>query len=114
MLAVLVDRAKDNDLIKPLIPNLLDDGLFILQYADDTIFMFQDDLDCARNLKNLLSIFEHLSGLKINFLKSEIIYRGQAKNRKVESTSILTCIEGEFPFKYLGLPLHNRRLRAID
>jgi len=45
----------------------------MLQYADDTIVCIKDDLDIARNLKLLLYLFDMMSGLKINFSKSEII-----------------------------------------
>jgi hypothetical protein len=41
----------------------------MLQYADDTILLIQDDLEQARNLKLLLYIFEAMSGLKISFEK---------------------------------------------
>ena len=44
----------------------------MLQYADDTIFMFEDGLDGAKKLKSLLCIFLNLSGLKNNFHKCEI------------------------------------------
>jgi hypothetical protein len=45
----------------------------ILQYADDTILLIQDDAQQAVNLKLLLYIFESMSGLKINFEKSEVM-----------------------------------------
>ena len=37
ILAILIDRAKETELIRGLVPNLVDNGLSILQYADDTI-----------------------------------------------------------------------------
>ena len=40
MLAVLIKRAKDDGQINGVIPHLVDDGLSILQYADDTIIFF--------------------------------------------------------------------------
>jgi hypothetical protein len=49
----------------------MDGGLSILQYADDTIIFMEHDLEKAQNLKLILSAFEQLSGLKINFHKSE-------------------------------------------
>jgi hypothetical protein len=52
-----------------VIPHLVDGGLSILQYADDTILFIEHDLDNAKNLKLILLAFEHLSGLKINFIK---------------------------------------------
>ena len=61
-----------------VIPLLVEDGLSILQYADDTILFMDHDLDEARNLKLLLCAFEELSGLKINFHKSELFCFGDA------------------------------------
>jgi retron-type reverse transcriptase len=41
VLAILIARAKDNGLFRGLVPNLVDDGLSILQYADDTILFME-------------------------------------------------------------------------
>jgi hypothetical protein len=54
-------------------------GLSILQYADDTIIFIDHDPEQAKNLKLLLCAFEQLSGLKINFHKSEIFCYGTTK-----------------------------------
>jgi hypothetical protein len=62
MLAIIINRAKSEGQIKGVIPNLIDDGLFILQYADDTILFIEHNLDQARNIKLLLSAFEKMSG----------------------------------------------------
>jgi hypothetical protein len=40
----------------------------------------EHDLDKAQNLKLILSAFEQLSGLKINFHKSELFCFGEALN----------------------------------
>ena len=40
MLAILIKRAKDDEQIGGVIPHLVDDGLSILQYADDTIIFW--------------------------------------------------------------------------
>ena len=79
MLALLIKRPKADCQIRGVIPHLVDDGLSILQYADDTIIFLDNDLEQANNLKLLLCAFELLSGLKINFHKSEIFYYGAAK-----------------------------------
>ena len=78
MLVILINRAKLEGQIKGVIPHLIDDGLSILQYADDTILFMDHDLEKAINLKLLLCAFEQLSGLKVNFHKSEIFYFGEA------------------------------------
>ena len=62
-----------------ILPHLVDDGLSILQYADDTIIFMENDREQAKNLKLLLCAFEQLSGLKINFHKSELFCYGSAR-----------------------------------
>jgi hypothetical protein len=51
MLAILIERAKSDGQIEGVIPHLVDGGLSILQYADDTILFMEHDLEKARNLK---------------------------------------------------------------
>jgi hypothetical protein len=72
MLAIIINRAKSEGQITRVISNLTEDVLSILQYADDTILFMDHNIDQARNMKLLLSAFEQLSGLKINFHKSGI------------------------------------------
>jgi hypothetical protein len=66
------------------VPHLVDDDLSMLQYVDDTIIFLYHDLERARNLKVLLCTFEQLSGLKINYHKSEIFCYGEAKEVQEE------------------------------
>jgi hypothetical protein len=82
----------------------------ILQYADDTILLFEDNLEQARNLKFLLCLFEEMSGLNINFHKSEVYCLGRAKDRVRQFEEILTCKSGDLPMKYLGIPIDEKRL----
>ena len=79
MLAVQIERAKLDGQIEGVIPHLVDGGLSILQYADDTILFMDHDLEKAKNMKLILSVFEQLSGLKINFHKSELFCFGEAQ-----------------------------------
>ena len=57
MLAILIKRAKDDGQIRGVIPHLVEDGLSILQYADDTTIFMDHDLDQAKNMKLLLIVF---------------------------------------------------------
>jgi hypothetical protein len=91
-LALMIKKAQDEGLIKGLIPNLVDGGVVMLQYADDTIFMIQDDLESARNLKFILCMFEQMSGLKVNFHKSDIYCCGEAVDKQaVQRHFYLSC-----------------------
>jgi len=91
MLSILIKRAKNDGQIKGVIPHLLEDGLSILQYADDTIIFMDHDLEQAKNMKLLLSVFEQLFGLKINFHKSEIFCYGEAKQYEIEYAEMFGC-----------------------
>ena len=79
MLSILVTRATEREQFRGLVPHLVEGGLSTLQCADDTILFKENDLAQARNLKLVLSAFEKLSGLKINFHKSELFCFGEAK-----------------------------------
>ena len=89
MLAILTKRAKEEGQISGVVPHLVDGGLAVLQYADNTIFFMEHDLYQARNLKLLFYAFEQAFGLKINLDKSEIYCFGEAKERKTSILSIL-------------------------
>jgi hypothetical protein len=80
MLVILIKRAKAEGQIEGVIPHLVDDGLLILQYTNDTILFMEHDLEKARNMKLLLSAFKELSALKINFHKSEVFCFREAKD----------------------------------
>jgi hypothetical protein len=110
MLAIMIQRAKEDDQVSGLIPHLVEGGLSILQYADDTIIFMEHDLDKALNMKLVLCIFEQLSGLKINFHKSELFCFGRAKDLQTEYKTLFGCDIGSLPFRYLGIPIHFRKL----
>jgi hypothetical protein len=83
MLAILINRAKLVGQISGVIPNIIDDRLSILQYADDTIHFMDHNLEQAQNIKLLLAAFEQMSGIKINYHKSELFCSGEAKDNEL-------------------------------
>jgi hypothetical protein len=59
----------------------------VVQYADDMIIMFQPtELEVA-NLKFFLLCFENMSGLRINFHKSEVLVLGAMARIEIYSTA---------------------------
>jgi hypothetical protein len=79
-----------------LIPHLVDGGVLILQYADDTIIFMENNLEKALNMKLIIYLFEQLSGLKINFHKSELYCFGQAKELEDSYKGLFGCESGSF------------------
>ena len=86
-------------MITGLASDLIPDGVAVLQYADDTIICLEDDVDKAVNLKLLLYTFEMMSGLKVNFQKSEILTVGGDDNVVREYAELFNCDIGSFPIK---------------
>jgi hypothetical protein len=58
MLAILINSAKGEGQLSGVITHLVDDGLSILQYANDTILFMDHNFEQAKNMKILLSAFE--------------------------------------------------------
>jgi hypothetical protein len=79
----------------------------MLQYVDDTILLLQDDLQQARNLK--LYIFESMSGLKVNFEKSEVMLILDDDPKAQCFYDLFNYQKGSWSIKYMGTPICARR-----
>jgi hypothetical protein len=76
--------------------------------------MFQPkELEIA-NLKFILLCFENVSGLRINFYKSEVLVLTATAEEQGRIAILLNCKQGSFSFTYLGLPIGDRSLLASD
>ena len=113
-LAKMVNMAQGNDLIEGLVPEYVHKGVAILQYADDTIICLKESLDNARNMKLLLYLYENMSGLKINFTKSEVILISQDEQKALQYSNLFNCAVGTWPIKYLGVPVSSSRIRVKE
>jgi hypothetical protein len=65
-------------------------------------------------MKLLLFAFEQVSGLKINFHKSELFCFGTTQDNLDLYTELFGCKAGRFLINYLGIPIHFRRSRNCD
>jgi hypothetical protein len=102
----LLTKASNRGFIKGLLEDFRPGGIISLQYADDTILFSKAEESVLRNLKCVLMWYEQISSMRINFNKSEIV----PLNLDIEETHsfshIFSCPVGDFPIKYLGVPLH--------
>ena len=71
-LSRMIRKAQSNDLFTGLGDHIVNKGVAVLQYADDTIVCLKHNLEGARNMKLHLYMYELMAGLKINFYKSEV------------------------------------------
>ena len=69
----MLQKANNAGLVKGLANDVVDQGIISLQYADDTILFLNSDREMASNMKWLLTKFEQMSGMRLNYHKSELI-----------------------------------------
>ena len=101
-ISIILSFANEAGHIHGVVPDLIPGGITHLQCADDTLILIQnEDLDII-NLKFLLMCFEDMSGLKINFHKSEVIVLKATIEEQLRAATMLNCKVGSFPFTYLG------------
>ena len=75
-LSKMILNAQKEKLITCIALDHIEGGVAVLQYEDNTVICFEHDPSHAVNLKLLLYAFEMMSGLKVNFHKSEILTVG--------------------------------------
>jgi hypothetical protein len=83
-------------------------------YADDAALFANPDRVELQHFSRLLQVFRDCSGLTVNMHKTEIFPIRCTEELIAE---VLPTFPGKisfFPGKYLGLPLHTRKLRRID
>lgn len=110
----MIKQAQNNGLITGLASNLIDKGIVVLQYADNTIICLENDMKAARNMKLLLYLYEVMSGLKTNFSKSEIVMVNGNSTQEQNFSDLFNCQIGQFPIKYLGVPVSPSKLHVAD
>ena len=75
-LGAMLDRARLAGHIRGVVGNLIPGGVSHMQYADDTLLLFESDTHSIATVKAILLCFELMSGLKINFHKCEVVSIG--------------------------------------
>jgi hypothetical protein len=66
-------KGGNKGLIRGLCPDFVPGGVVCLQYADDTLLFLEKSNSIATNMKWILTCFEQISGMRINYHKSELI-----------------------------------------
>ena len=85
-----------------------------LQVADDTLVFCNAEKSSIKILKLILYAFELITGLKINFHKSQLIALGINEEMLDGFAAMLGCNAGKLPTRYLGISLHHSMLSKRD
>lgn len=89
-------------------------GVSHIQYADDTIIMINGSESSILHLKIVLYCFEWLSGLKMNFHKSDVYVFGVEQAEQEWLANMLNYRLGDWPTKYLGILVSISRFGATS
>ena len=89
-------------------------GIPLLQYADDTTFFIRGSTVTAHHVSTMLDIFSDFSGQQLNRNNSSVVNIGLASKELALVSAMLATPVASFPIRYLGLPLAEGRLRALD
>jgi hypothetical protein len=114
VLTRMLVRATESGLIRVMLTQFRRGGVIALQYADDIVLFSSCDRICLRNLRCVLILFEVVSGMRINFHKSEVIPMSIDDVEAHDIADVLNCPIGSLHFRYLGVPLHFDKLKRED
>jgi hypothetical protein len=114
ILSRILYKAVEVGLIKGLGNDITQGGVISLQYVDDTILFVNKEETSARNLKWILTYFELMSGMIINYHKSELVpVNVEATSEVLQYVDIFGCPIGTLPIRYLAIPLHFANLGGM-
>lgn len=104
-LNILLKKAKMANLISGVQMGSNGPVISHLQFVDDTMLFCKNNLEELKVIKGILLSFELMSGLKINFAKSQICGIGISEEEMKTFADVFKCKVVCLPIKYLGLPL---------
>jgi hypothetical protein len=107
-----MELAVTRGLLHPVLPRAA--SLHCSLYADDAAIFANLDRTELHHITQVLNLFGSCSGLKVNLNKTEIF---SIRCEETLVSEVLVDFQGKigkFPGKYLGLPLHTRKLRRLD
>jgi hypothetical protein len=74
-------------------------------YVEDVIIFCHPSANDTMAIKEILSLFGHASGLRVNYAKSSATLIRCDQETAAPATQLLGCPIVQFPFSYLGIPL---------
>lgn len=106
-------KGKSAQVLRGLGPNCFNNNnITNCHYADDTIFFLEAQPDIIEAAWWTMQAFEAISGIKVNLEKTEMYAINT--NHLDQLASVFKCKTATFPIKYLGLPLHDKKLSVKD
>lgn len=102
VLHIMLIQDENQGIFKGVIIGDNNSSISHLQYADDIIIFLKNDTSSIKGIKSVLQRFFILSGLKVNFDKSQLYGFHEDKDNLRHWADILGCAIGEDRVHYLG------------
>ena len=83
-----------------------------LLFVDDTLILGEKSWANIHAMRAILFLFEALSGLKVNYSKSQLVGVNVPASWLSEAAMVLNCKIRTIPFVYLGLPIGGNARRV--
>lgn len=110
-MAVLVQKAGKEGIFEGYKVN--DDlEIKLIQFADNTIMVGKESWNNLLSIKAIFKGFELVSGLKVNFFKSNIYGVNVDESFMETSSHFLSCCIDILPFKFLGIHVDSNPRRC--
>lgn len=83
-----------------------------LAFADDLLLLSKGEYGSVSAMIRILQDFGNISGLRSNVAKSQIFFAGLSNEGIAELRALTGLSQGQFPFRYLGVPIAGYVLRS--
>lgn len=85
-----------------------------LAFADDLLIFLEGSEASLEGVLRILNDFEQMSGLAVNIAKTSLFHSGMDEAELLSIKQKYDLSPGTLPIRYLGLPLHSRKLSVGD
>lgn len=113
-LHLLLERAVACNIIKPVKVGKDNIEISHLQYADDTILISPAGANNAWGFRCVLKLFQLVSGLTVNYDKSNLVGIGMEEGEILEMANRFGCLAGSLPINYLDIKIGTSLSRVVN
>jgi hypothetical protein len=112
-LATMLENARTAGTVRGLVPDLIEGRLHTYNMPMTVIFLTLEE-ESIIHTKLFLYCFENMSGLHINYQKSEVLVIDGSDSKQIRVDEAFNCKVGSLPMKYLGVKVSNKHMTISD
>lgn len=82
-------------------------------FSNDILLLSKDNINLMKTISRIIKGFTEFFGLQVNAAKS-LVFFSKTCHHCQQFLEIVGFNEGNFPLKYLGVPIIGKELRIVD